>query len=112
MTETKTVVRTEEVEAVDCSSCGQEIEKNEAYKFVIHTETNNKRFDDNHPNQYRDGWACQYCADESPAAYPSSSESITGKITGWLTRHYPPVLFFIVYGLILILLFVFTELIG
>lgn len=116
MTKTKTITKTEEVEAVECSSCGQDIEKDKAYKFVIHTETNNKRFDDNHPNQYRDGWACQYCADESPAAYPSSSESTTGKITGnitdWLMSHHIPILFLIVYGGCLILLFVFTEVIG
>jgi len=69
MTETKTVVQTKEVEMVECSSCGQVIEKDKAYKFVIHTETNNKRFDDNHPNQYRDGWACGHCV-ENPISFP------------------------------------------
>ncbi len=59
MTETKTVVTTEEVEIVECSSCGQEIEKNNAYDFII----------SNSEDIQRTGSACEHCV-ENIVSFP------------------------------------------
>jgi len=65
MTETKTVVTTEEVEMVECSSCGQEIEKDEAHYFVIRNEKCKEDF-----SGQTVGWACEYCVENDPIGFP------------------------------------------
>jgi len=64
MTKTKTVVTTEEVEMVECSSCGQDIEKKEAHYFVIRNDKNKDDF-----SGQTEGWACEHCV-EKPIDYP------------------------------------------
>jgi len=64
MTKTKTVVTTEEVEMVECSSCGQDIEKKEAHYFMIR---NSKSKDD--CIGQTNGWACEHCV-EKPISFP------------------------------------------
>ncbi|AFH21618.1 hypothetical protein OSG_eHP5_00140 [environmental Halophage eHP-5] len=64
MTETKTVVTTEEVEVVECSSCGQDIEKKEAHRFMI-ADT---KYKDGSTGQ-TEGWACEHCV-EKPISFP------------------------------------------
>jgi len=76
MTKTKTIVTTEEVEMVECSSCGQEIEKDEAHYFVIR----NSKCKDDCIGQ-TEGWACQYCV-ENPISFPVMYRTL-GENTGW-----------------------------
>jgi len=75
MTKTKTVVTTEEVEMVECSSCGQDIEKKEAHYFMIR---NSKSKDD--CIGQTNGWACEHCV-ENPISFPVMYR--TFEITGW-----------------------------
>jgi hypothetical protein len=77
MTETKTVVTTEEVEMVECSSCGQGIEKEEAHYFVIRNEKNKDDF-----TGQTEGWACEHCV-EKPISFPVIFRTL-GENTGWL----------------------------
>ena len=76
MTETKTVVTTKEVEMVECSSCGQDIEKEEAHYFMIR----NSKCKDDCIGQ-TNGWACEYCV-ESPISFPVIYRTL-GENTGW-----------------------------
>lgn len=76
-TKTKTVVTTEEVEVVDCSSCGQEIEKKEAHYFIIR----NAKFKDELSSGQTEGWACKYCV-ENPISFPVMYRTL-GENTGW-----------------------------
>lgn len=67
MTKTKTIQHeygTKEIEVIECSSCGKEIDKEGAYYFIIR-DTKNK--DD--CIRQTNGWACEYCA-ENPIDYP------------------------------------------
>jgi len=65
MTKTKTVVTTKDVEMVECSSCGQDIEKKEAHYFIIR----NAKFKDELSSGQTEGWACEHCVDE-PISFP------------------------------------------
>jgi len=76
MTETKTVVTTEEVEMVECSSCGQGIEKEEAHYFVIRNDKNKDGF-----TGQTEGWACRYCV-ENPISFPVIYQTL-GENTNW-----------------------------
>ncbi len=71
MTETKTVVTTEEIEIVECSSCGQEIEKNNAYDFMI----------SNSEDIQRTGRACEHCV-ENIVSFPVIYQTL-GENTNW-----------------------------
>ena len=71
MTKTKTVIKTEKVECVDCSSCGQEIEKNDAYDFMI----------SNSEDIQRNGWACEHCV-ENIVSFPVIYQTL-GENTNW-----------------------------
>jgi len=71
MTKTKTVVTTEEVEMVECSSCGQEIEKNDAYDFIISKNAYTQR----------SGWACEHCV-ENIVSFPVIYQTL-GENTNW-----------------------------
>jgi len=67
MSQTKTVQTTYgevEVEVVECDSCGQEIEKEEAYYFIIRNTKNKDDF-----TGQTEGWACEYCVD-NPISFP------------------------------------------
>jgi hypothetical protein len=64
MSKTKTVVTTEEVEMVECDSCGQNIEKKEAHYFMI------RKLNCKHDCiEQTDGWACEHCV-EHPISLP------------------------------------------
>ena len=76
MTKTKTVVTTEEVEMVECDSCGQDIEKKEAHYFMIR---NSKSKDD--CIGQTNGWACEHCV-ENPISFPVMYRTL-GENTGW-----------------------------
>jgi ribosomal protein L34E len=76
MSKTKTVVTTEEVEIVECSSCGQEIAKEEAHYFMIRNEKNERDF-----SRRTEGWACKYCV-ENPISFPVIYRTL-GDNTGW-----------------------------
>jgi len=76
MTKTKTVVTTEEVEMVECSSCGQEIEKDEAHYFMIRNEKNK-----HNSSGQTNGWACEHCV-ENPISFPVIYRTL-GENTGW-----------------------------
>jgi hypothetical protein len=63
---------------VECSSCGQEVRKEDAKRFVIgdvkriseyRSMTDEWRF----CNGYTAGWACEFCRDDGPIRYPSDS---------------------------------------
>jgi len=77
MSKTKTVVTTEEIEMVECSSCGQKIAKEEAYYFIIRNDKNKDDF-----TGQTEGWACQYCVD-NPISFPVIYRTL-GENTGWL----------------------------
>jgi hypothetical protein len=77
MTKTKTVVTTEEVEVVECDSCGQEIEKKEAHCFMV----KNTKYKHDSSGQ-TEGWACENCV-ESIVSFPVISQTL-GENTGWL----------------------------
>ena len=76
MSKTKTIVTTEEVEMVECSSCGQEIAKEEAHYFIIRNDKNKDDF-----TGQTEGWACQYCV-ENPISFPVIYRTL-GDNTGW-----------------------------
>jgi len=76
MTETKTVVETKEIEIVECSSCGQEIAKEEAHYFIIRNDKNKDGF-----TGQTEGWACRYCV-ENPISFPIMYRTL-GENTGW-----------------------------
>lgn len=76
MTKTKTIVTTEEVEMVECSSCGQDIEKDEAHYFMIR----NTKSKDDYISQ-TNGWACEHCV-EKPISFPVMYRTL-GENTGW-----------------------------
>lgn len=69
-----------EYETVECSSCGNEIPKDEASRFIIGdcagVDKWSHRGDEWEFTSYRTGWACPYCRDD-PAGYP------TARIGGW-----------------------------
>jgi len=71
MTKTKTVIKTEKVECVDCSSCGQEIEKNDAYDFMI----------SNSEDIQREGKVCEHCV-ENIVSFPVIYQTL-GENTNW-----------------------------
>jgi len=77
MTKTKTVVTTEEIEMVECSSCGQDIEKKEAHRFMI-ADT---KYKDGSTRQ-TGGWSCEHCV-EKPISFPVIFRTL-GENTGWL----------------------------
>jgi hypothetical protein len=76
MTKTKTVVTTEEIEMVECSSCGQDIEKKEAHRFMI-ADT---KYKDGSTAQ-TGGWSCEHCV-EKPISFPVMYRTL-GENTGW-----------------------------
>ncbi|UXF50728.1 hypothetical protein 7908G4F8_45 [Haloquadratum phage sp.] len=81
MTETKTVVTTKEIEMVECSSCGQEIEKKEAHYFKIkYFKYENSKYQRKSSGQ-TDGWVCKYCV-ENPISLPMMYRTL-GENTGW-----------------------------
>ena len=70
-----------EYETVDCSSCGDEVAKQNALRFVIADPTDYSVLRAMHKvrleyksGTLREGWACPYCADD-PAAMPSRAQS-------------------------------------
>ena len=71
MAKTKTVVKTEEVKYVDCSSCGQEIKKNDAYDFMI----------SNSEDIQREGKVCEHCV-ENIVSFPVIYQTL-GENTNW-----------------------------
>jgi len=67
MTKTKTIQHEygeKEIEVVECSSCGQEIAKEESYYFMIRNDKNKDGF-----TGKIDGRACEYCVD-NPISFP------------------------------------------
>jgi hypothetical protein len=73
MSETKTIQTVygeTEIDVVECSSCGNEIAKDEAARFAMHTETVNPRFN----QAERSGYACEHCFSEGPASFPERSK--------------------------------------
>jgi hypothetical protein len=77
MTETKTIVTTEEVEMVECSSCEQTIPEKEAHYFAIR----NSKSKHNSSGQ-TNGWACGHCVDH-PINLPVIYQTL-GENTGWV----------------------------
>jgi len=68
MTKTKTIHHeygTTEIEVVECDSCGREIEKDEAYYFIMR----NTKMKDEFTGQ-TEGWACEHCVD-NPISFPA-----------------------------------------
>ena len=58
MVETKAIETeygTTEIEVVECDSCGNTVGKEEAKEFTIAD---------------REGWACEYCAENGPLSFP------------------------------------------
>jgi len=81
MTETKTIVTTEEIEMVECDSCGQEIEKKEAHYFKIkYFKYENSKYQRKSSGQ-TDGWVCKHCV-ENPINFPVMYRTL-GENTGW-----------------------------
>jgi len=79
-TKTKSVKTTEgtvEYEIVECSSCGNEIAREDAEKFVIiHSlkkERNWSRHTEFECYDHTEGWACKYCRDD-PIGFPKKNE--------------------------------------
>jgi len=61
MVETKTVETeygTAEIEVVECDSCGNTVGKEDAKEFTIAD---------------REGWACEYCAENGPLSFPDEA---------------------------------------
>jgi hypothetical protein len=50
-----------EIEVVECASCGAEVAKGDAEPFTIGEDP-----------IVREGWACEHCADDGPAAFPTT----------------------------------------
>lgn len=67
-------------ETVECDSCGNEVAKDDAEKFVIgdhiHTDKWSHKGDELEFKNYRTGWACEYCKGD-PAGFPST------RVGGW-----------------------------
>jgi hypothetical protein len=81
MTETKTVVTTKEVEMIECSSCGQDIEKKDAHYFKIkYFKYENSKYQRKSSGQ-TDGWVCKHCV-ENPISLPVMYRTL-GKNTNW-----------------------------
>lgn len=67
-----------EYETVVCDSCDNEVMKDEAFRFVtIDTDQirTDRSWSDHHEWEvyhggYNEGWACPYCHEDGPVAYP------------------------------------------
>lgn len=64
-----------EYEVVECSSCGNEVAKEDAKRFVIGDQT--KKTDwgglsttEYHFNNEQEGWACEYCRNDQLVDFP------------------------------------------
>jgi hypothetical protein len=102
MTETKTIVTTEEVEMVECSSCGQEIKKDEAHCFMV----KNTKYKDDSSGQ-TEGWACEHCV-ERPISYPTIklSKFLLGEVTDSVKAIFALMLLSFLLGVVITPIFV------
>ena len=64
-------------ETVECSSCDTEVSKESAHRFVTGELQEHKSWSTLGHEDYefksgtvRTGWACEYCRDEGPIAFP------------------------------------------
>jgi len=73
-----------EYETVTCDSCDSEILKSEAKRFVIgdyvRTDTWTHKGDELEFRDYTMGWACEYCRESGPVAYPQRTKR------GWFAQ--------------------------
>lgn len=58
-------------ETVECSSCGEEVAKDEAFEFEMRKDVDGIY----RSKVNRKGWACEYCANEGPINFPSGKQS-------------------------------------
>jgi len=66
---------------VECSSCGQDIEKKEAHYFKIkYFKYENSKYQRKSSGK-TDGWVCKHCV-ENPISFPVMYRTL-GENTGW-----------------------------
>jgi hypothetical protein len=58
-----------EYETVECASCGNDVAKTDAYRFLMYRQGSDPSFVSNADEQAA-GWACPYCYDAGPADFP------------------------------------------
>jgi len=63
---------TVEYETVECDSCGNEVAKSDAYRFLLFKQGRDPSFVKDDDKQAA-GWACPYCFDTAPIEPPSTT---------------------------------------
>jgi len=96
-----------DIETVECSSCGTTVPKEDAYRFIMFERGRDPSFTSRCDVK---GWACEYCADSGPAAFPSDiSDSRWGAMAKKLlwdeTLDEPSLFAFLTGGMLLAFLF-------
>lgn len=75
-----------EYETVDCDSCGAEVAKKDADRFVVIHDLKSKysytRYNEYKVRDGSDGWICPYCADSGPIDTPDKDPR--SHVLGWI----------------------------
>lgn len=71
-----------EYEVVKCSSCNNEVAKEDAHRFVIGRQKRKRVYNTRSYTQFElyddtlnEGWACPYCYDGGPIEYPTQTRA-------------------------------------
>jgi len=96
--EVDTIHGTTTYEAVECSSCGTEVSKPEAKRFIMGTLEEKTTYRALRVVNYEistddvcEGWACPYCYDSGPIDFPDPS---------WSDRINPQLLIPFIFGVL------------
>jgi len=70
-----------EYETVDCDSCGAEVAKKDAYRYIMYERGADPEYVGG-GNKRAIGWACEYCFDSGPLDVPDTNPRTHA--VGWL----------------------------